>query len=261
MGLYSVNRILTAVDVIEAVAPAIAVAPERQSPQLWRHGLALLIGSGLMYAWLIYDGSYYDGEWAPSEQTAFDFLYYGTIYLVAGGGWLLLSLRFISRETLASLNMTTSTLWEDVRSGFTLCFTAIVLGSIADWIIYNLPGFTETAASQDISDTTHMGFAMVMATVFYSWTAAAVFEEFLRGFTISRLMKFGDSQAMRIAAVGITTVLFGAYHLYYGVYGALSVTVFGLIFGIYYIRHGRIVPLILAHGLYDTWSTLYDLNG
>lgn len=214
-----------------------------------------------MYAWLIWSGAGYDGEWAPDQQTVRDFFYYGTIYFVTGGGWLLLSLRFISRETLAALNLRRDTLWNDVRAGFSLCFTTIVLGSVADWVIYNLPGFTETAASQDISDTTHLGLAMVLATVFYSWTAAAVFEEFLRGFTMSRLLKFSDSTGMRAAAVGITTILFGAYHLYYGIYGALSICVFGLIFGVYYARHGRILPLIIAHGLYDTWSTLYDLYG
>ena len=83
----------------------------------------------------------------------------------------------------------------------------------------------------------------------------------MRSYTISRLLKFGDTVQMRIAAVVITTVLFGAYHLYYGLDGALIVAVIGLVFGIYYVRGGRFLPLILAHGLYNTWTTLSDLYG
>ena len=248
-------------DSFEAVAPAVAIAPERPRPDLWRQGLALLIGSAVIYAVMIYNGSSYEGDWAPTEETALDIVSWAAFYLIAGGGWLLLSLRLISRESFAALNIAPGSLWSDARAGVSLCFSAIVLSSLASWVIYSLPGYTETAAAEDMSAVNHLGLAMVLASSFYDWTAAAVFEELLRTFTISRLLKFGDTQGMRIAAVGITTVLFGAYHLYYGIYGALSIAVIGLVFGSHYIRHGRILPLILAHGLFNTWTTLYDLYG
>jgi membrane protease YdiL (CAAX protease family) len=55
----------------------------------------------------------------------------------------------------------------------------------------------------------------------------------------------------------VSTVLFALYHLYYGAYDAAVVGITGLIFACYYVARGRLLPLILAHGLYDTYETFY----
>jgi membrane protease YdiL (CAAX protease family) len=41
------------------------------------------------------------------------------------------------------------------------------------------------------------------------------------------------------------------YHLYQGVLGALTIAPVGLLFAYWYVRSGRLWPLIVAHGLID----------
>jgi membrane protease YdiL (CAAX protease family) len=50
-----------------------------------------------------------------------------------------------------------------------------------------------------------------------------------------------------IAANVISAALFGLIHLYQGPVRVASASVFGLLMAFYYLRFGRIVPLILAH--------------
>jgi CAAX prenyl protease-like protein len=44
------------------------------------------------------------------------------------------------------------------------------------------------------------------------------------------------------------------YHLYYGWWGAISVTALFLIFTLYFARWRRALPILVAHELYDLWA-------
>src|SRR5580692_10417823 len=59
------------------------------------------------------------------------------------------------------------------------------------------------------------------------------------GYLLSRLQKLGVHPA---AAIAISAVIRGSYHLYQGM---------GVIFGLFYYRYRRIAPLIIAHTLID----------
>ncbi len=53
------------------------------------------------------------------------------------------------------------------------------------------------------------------------------------------------------AAIGASAALRGSYHLYQGVSAGFGNLAMGVVFGWYYLRTGRVWPLILAHFLID----------
>jgi membrane protease YdiL (CAAX protease family) len=77
----------------------------------------------------------------------------------------------------------------------------------------------------------------------------AVLEEFVvLGYVLVRLRQLGFGD---LAAIGLSAVLRGSYHLYQGLGGFAGNLVMGLLFGWLYRRWGRVTPLVVAHTLLD----------
>jgi membrane protease YdiL (CAAX protease family) len=69
------------------------------------------------------------------------------------------------------------------------------------------------------------------------------------GFLITRLRQLRMSP---LAAVIVSSLLRGLYHLYQGFGAGLGNLAMGLVFGYVYVRTGRLWPLIVAHALIDS---------
>ena len=77
----------------------------------------------------------------------------------------------------------------------------------------------------------------------------AVLEEFiLLGYVLVRLRQLGLGFP---AAIGLSALLRGSYHLYQGLGGFVGNLAMGLLFGWLYKRWGRVTPLVAAHTLLD----------
>src|SRR5580700_2291415 len=68
------------------------------------------------------------------------------------------------------------------------------------------------------------------------------------GYLLSRLDKLGVNP---VAAIAISAVIRGSYHLYQGIGAFFGNAAMGVIFGIFFLRYGRVMPLIIAHTLID----------
>ncbi len=73
-------------------------------------------------------------------------------------------------------------------------------------------------------------------------------EVIIVGYLLSRLDRLGVKPP---AAIAISAVIRGSYHLYQGAGGFVGNAVMGVIFGLLYRRWGRVTPLIIAHTLID----------
>jgi uncharacterized protein len=71
------------------------------------------------------------------------------------------------------------------------------------------------------------------------------------GFMLTRLRQLGWSAERSIIA---SATLRGSYHLYQGFGGFAGNFVMGLIFGTWFRRTGRVLPLVIAHFLLDAAS-------
>ena len=92
-----------------------------------------------------------------------------------------------------------------------------------------------------------------------SWITAGFGEEVIwRGFSMGRIAKlFGDSPFAWLAALTLTSVLFGLLHAYQGPTGVILTGVSGFVFGAIYLATNRNlwIPIIM-HGTGDTISFL-----
>jgi len=71
------------------------------------------------------------------------------------------------------------------------------------------------------------------------------------GYLLTRLRQLGWSDQRALA---VSAVLRGSYHLYQGFGGFLGNMVMGLIFGYWFQRTRRVLPLVIAHFLLDALS-------
>lgn len=71
------------------------------------------------------------------------------------------------------------------------------------------------------------------------------------GFLLTRLAQMGWS---RQRALAVEAVVRGSYHLYQGYGGFAGNLVMGLVFGWWFQRTGRVLPLVIAHFLLDAVS-------
>ncbi|MCL2781761.1 MAG: CPBP family intramembrane metalloprotease, partial [Actinomycetia bacterium] len=71
------------------------------------------------------------------------------------------------------------------------------------------------------------------------------------GFMLTRLRQLRWHPAL---AVGASAVVRGSYHLYQGMGGFVGNLVMGLIFGWWFQRTRRVLPLVIAHSVIDAVS-------
>ena len=85
-----------------------------------------------------------------------------------------------------------------------------------------------------------------------AWGSAAIGEELLaRGFLLHRF----EGMHGTASAVILQAAVFAGAHFYQGLTGVLTIFGLALVFGFVYLRSGRnLLPLIIAHGLIDTFS-------
>ncbi|MFI5493460.1 CPBP family intramembrane glutamic endopeptidase [Actinoplanes sp. NPDC051859] len=77
----------------------------------------------------------------------------------------------------------------------------------------------------------------------------AILEEVIVvGYLMTRLREFGWRLWW---VVGTSAVLRGSYHLYQGFGAFVGNAVMGVVFALFFLRKGRVMPLIVAHGILD----------
>jgi membrane protease YdiL (CAAX protease family) len=80
----------------------------------------------------------------------------------------------------------------------------------------------------------------------------AVLEEVVVvGYLHTRLRQIGHRLA---AVVLMSAVLRGSYHLYQGIGAFIGNVVMGVVFSLFFVRFGRVLPLIAAHAILDVAS-------
>lgn len=78
------------------------------------------------------------------------------------------------------------------------------------------------------------------------------FEELIvRAYLMTEILDLTGSSTL---AVALSVVVQFSYHLYYGWAGAISLSFQFLIFAVYFVRSRRVLPIIVAHGLFDVYG-------
>jgi len=131
----------------------------------------------------------------------------------------------------------------DLASGAALA-AVIGLPGIALYLIGRELGVTATVVASGLDAYWWTVPVLVLAAV-----ENAVLEEVVVvGYLMTRLRELGWSTT---AAIATSALVRGGYHLYQGIGPGIANAVMGAVFGWWFHRTGRVMPLVLAHALID----------
>lgn len=236
---------------VSAASPAAGRdGPDRRQPwqrSAWVQWLAIAVGwlPGFLVVMIMQGRA--DGPLSLLEAA-----WYSTVLGASMVVAMLLVLRFLCRESIRGLNQQTGTWRRDALLG--VCMAAVTLGTqvlLAGPVSRLLPSAPDSNLGTFFDEmvTSPWAFALVLGPMLV--IGAAVYEELARVFLLTRLWNLSPGPAWRWAAVLLSAVLFGVVHLYQGPAGAVMAGVFGLLMAAFYLRFGRIAPMMLAHYLHD----------
>jgi membrane protease YdiL (CAAX protease family) len=169
----------------------------------------------------------------------------------------LLLLRFLCGENPRDLDLRPGKLSSDLLAVLVLSPVIIVASVISTHFLSEL--LPESLSNTNVTNLMeelagNPGLLVLFVGLLFFLGAAS--EEVIRVFLLSRLWKVWPSTTGKLLAVVISACLFGLIHLYQGPVSAAWTAIFGLIMALYYLRFGRVVPLILAHYLTNAFQVV-----
>ncbi|MGH3357367.1 MAG: CPBP family intramembrane glutamic endopeptidase [Nocardioidaceae bacterium] len=176
--------------------------------------------------------------------------YFDLIYQVLGIGFALvpvaLALYLLSERgpgAVRRLGLDRTRPWFDLASGTGLA-ALIGLPGLALYFIGRELGITATVVPSALND-----YWWTVPVLILSALQNSVLEEVVVvGYLMTRLKDLTWSLPVVLATSALVR---GSYHLYQGIGPAIGNAVMGLLFGYFYHRTGRVMPLVIAHIILD----------
>ena len=162
----------------------------------------------------------------------------------------LLALHMLSRDGIPAraLGVDMRRPGADLARGALLALVVGLPGLLLYLAAYRL-GMSATIVPSALPDVWWRVPVLVLSAV----TNAALEELVIVGYLITRLRQIGWSARWAVVA---SALLRGAYHLYQGFGAFLGNGVMGLLFGWFFLRTRRVMPLVVAHALLDVVAFL-----
>jgi len=183
--------------------------------------------------------------------------------LLLGGGdilliWLLL--RHLCGERLRDLNGKAARTRSDIGWGLALLVVLVLLSVVGQFTIDRwFPREPNADLAELVAELGSNPLLMLLWLGPVVWIGVALFEELSRVFLLTRLWKVWPGERAAWTIIVLTSFLFGFVHVYQGVAGVISVGLMSLIQGWFYLRKGRLLPLVIAHALYDSGWILFGI--
>jgi len=212
-----------------------------------RRVVALLVVVGLPASLMIWYRAHQSTGFASVELIVYP-LVFGCLGIAVI--WLLK--RFFLGESLYSLNSGEGSLVGDVSWGIVLTIVYFVLFFAARYTLSDILAFTPNrellGLMLDMRDSPWMvvlWFGPVL------WIGIALYEELVRAFLLSELWSFSANKLWISTVVLIAAVVVGITHWSQGPYGIVTIAIKSIVIGAFYFHRRRVLPLVIAHVLYD----------
>lgn len=157
----------------------------------------------------------------------------------------LLALHLLTRDRIpvAAIGIDRTRPRFDLSRGALLA-AVIGIPGLALYLVAHALGLSATVVPSSLPDVWWRVPVLVLSAIMNS-----VLEEVVVvGYLVTRLRQLGRSAAW---AIGLAAVLRGAYHLYQGFGAFVGNAAMGVVFGWFFVRTGRLMPLVVAHALLD----------
>jgi hypothetical protein len=191
------------------------------------------------------------------RQTAPDLSEFFLGPLLIGGAmifWLLFLHLVVCRDRLPSLGLGPGRWVADLAVGVAFGAGLLVLKHVSDpWLAGLFPRRPPTPEIVQLIRVVAADpwlLALWLGPVV--WLGVAAFEELWRVFVLHRLWLLFPGRAGAWSVVLMVSVLIGFAHGYQGPAGGVSIAVKSVLMGAYFMKARRLVPLIVAHAVYDS---------
>jgi len=192
---------------------------------------------------------------SSEEFTISDMLIYP---LFIGGGSILLVWalnKYLLKQKLGDFNIGKGKWYLDILIGIGLTSIYFLLVFIERATILNLLPQNSPPSREVIDLMISLANNPLLLVIWLGpvvWIGVAIFEEVQRVFFMNCLWKLSKNKFWQIFVIFFVAVIWGVLHLYQGTFGIISVSIQGLVMGVYYYKYRRIWPLIISHALYDS---------
>ena len=156
--------------------------------------------------------------------------------------WLVVYLVRRSGEGVRAIGLDVGDPRRDLALGAAL-FVVVAIGGIAVYL-----GSVAVGVNRFVVPVPPLGHWWTVPVLVLNALEAGLLEEVIAVYLITRLRQLHLTSA---AAIGLSALLRGSYHLYQGWGGFLGNFAMGALFGFVFVRTKRAWPLVLAHALLD----------
>jgi membrane protease YdiL (CAAX protease family) len=172
---------------------------------------------------------------------------------------ILILIRLVFRERVGDLNRKPGRWFRDIASGLLLLvvsFAVMLLHSVLLAPLLPQPAAPPAVVTNLLHVLSKSPVLLVVWLGPVVWIGVALFEELSRVFFLDRLWKLWPGPTGRWTAVVLSAGIWGVVHIYQGLSSVVSVFLLGLVYALYYLRFGRVWPLVIAHALFDSVQIL-----
>ena len=210
--------------------------------------IALLIVVGIPSGMMIWYRNHQSSGFASIELIVYPLLFGGLGICV-----LLLLKRFFSQGRQSAISIQPrASLGSDVLWGLALTVIYFALFMLERLTLSNLLAFrsNEELLGLMLDMREHPWMVLVWFGPVL-WIGVALYEELVRAFLLTSLWSFSKHVAWVGAVVVTAAVVMGLTHWSQGSYGIVTIAIKSVVTGVFYYKKRRLLPLVLAHVLYD----------
>ncbi len=194
--------------------------------------------------------------WVRTHQTTgfagIELIAYPLIFGGLGIAIVYVTKKYFLNEPLSDFNTTNGSLLTDIYWGIILTAIYFALFFIERRTLSHI---LQMNANQELLDLIlEMRGDPFILFMFFGpvlWIGVALYEELIRVFMLTSMWKWSENQFWIIVVIVISASVMGLVHWHQGSYGIVTISIKGLVSGYYFLRKRRLLPLIIAHALYD----------
>jgi membrane protease YdiL (CAAX protease family) len=160
--------------------------------------------------------------------------------------------RFYLGERLSTLNSGDGGLASDLLWGLALTAVYFALFFVERYTLSGLLAFTPNRELLGLMlDMRESPWMVLLWFGPVLWIGVALYEELVRTFLLSEMWSFSDNKVWTAVVIILAAILFGLTHWSQGPYGIVTIAIKSVVIGMFYFHRRRLLPLVIAHVLYD----------
>jgi len=175
--------------------------------------------------------------------------------LIFGGGSIIilyLLKKYFLKENISDFNSANGNLSTDIIWGLGLTIMYFILFYVERATLSNILSFRSNQELLNLMlDMRKNPILLVLWFGPVLWIGIALYEELIRVFILTTLWQYSKSQFWIFLVIIISALIIGFAHWSQGSYGIVTIAIKSLVSGYFFYKVRRLLPLIIAHVLYD----------